>query len=269
MDGYGAIRLTVPFYSVQRIEKTNARGVYMQKTKSINKRMSLNEFRELATSTEYMEPNVDRLELDRAYWSSLELATHKPIYADGFEGSLFDKSGTGWNLNKLGDILCDLDSNAFPGITSPFLYIGMWRTSFAMHTEDWDLCSINYLHFGKPKTWFIVPPAYGSLLEKLLPKDYKDCPAHFRHKNTIVNPDTARLHGLPVLEAVQEEGQFIITFPYAYHGGYNNGFNCAEAVNFATKQWVQFGVCASKCKCKNIKKPNIDMKPFVAKYLKG
>lgn len=49
------------------------------------------------------------------------------------------------------------------------------------HTEDMDLYSINYLHFGKPKTWYAVPPQYGRQLEKLankyFPASYRSCNA--------------------------------------------------------------------------------------------
>ena len=39
----------------------------------------------------------------------------------------------------------------------------------------------------------------------------------------------------------QEAGEFMVTFPYAYHAGFNHGFNCAESTNFATERWIEYG----------------------------
>lgn len=40
-------------------------------------------------------------------------------------------------------------------------------------------------------------------------------------------------HQVPVCRLQQLPGQFVVTFPKAYHAGFSYGFNCGEAVNFA------------------------------------
>ena len=43
----------------------------------------------------------------------------------------------------------------FDGL-SGYLYFGRRNTMFPMHTEDGDLWSVNYLHSGAPKVWYVV-----------------------------------------------------------------------------------------------------------------
>lgn len=71
-------------------------------------------------------------------------------------GSFYDESQHIWNVNSLGTILDDLKTELgtrIEGVNTAYLYFGMWRATFAWHTEDMDLYSINYIHFGEPKQW--------------------------------------------------------------------------------------------------------------------
>lgn len=47
-------------------------------------------------------------------------------------------------------------------------------------------------------------------------------------------------------QITQEAGEFMITFPYGYHAGFNHGFNCAESTNFATLRWIDYGKMATQ-----------------------
>lgn len=60
---------------------------------------------------------------------------------------------------------------------------------------------------------------------------------------------------LPCQQVTQEAGEFMVTFPYAYHAGFNHGFNCAESTNFATERWIEYGkhaVLVRTVKCRRI-----------------
>lgn len=58
---------------------------------------------------------------------------------------------------------------------------------------------------------------------------------------TQLSPSILRSEGVPVYRCVQNAGEFILTFPRAYHAGFNCGFNCAEAVNVAPVDWLPHG----------------------------
>ncbi len=78
------------------------------------------------------------------------------IYGADISGTLTDSNQEYWNINKLGTILDDIRDEyqlKIEGVNTAYLYFGMWKTTFAWHTEDMDLYSINYLHFGAPKSW--------------------------------------------------------------------------------------------------------------------
>ena len=58
---------------------------------------------------------------------------------------------------------------------------------------------------------------------------------------TQLSPSVLKSESVPVHRAVQRSGEFVLTFPRAYHSGFNCGFNCAEAVNVAPVDWLVHG----------------------------
>lgn len=78
------------------------------------------------------------------------------------------------------------------------------------------------------------------------PSGFKNCPAFLRHKTTMISPQILKNYSIPFNKITQEAGEFMITFPYGYHSGYNHGFNCAESTNFASPRWVEYGKRATR-----------------------
>ncbi|XP_052459814.1 lysine-specific demethylase 5C isoform X2 [Carassius gibelio] len=155
---------------------------------------------------------------------------------------------SGWNLNVMPvleqSVLCHINAD-ISGMKVPWLYVGMVFSAFCWHIEDHWSYSINYLHWGEPKTWYGVPSSAAEKLEevmkKLTPELFEFQPDLLHQLVTIMNPNILMAHGVPVVRTNQCAGEFVITFPRAYHSGFNQGYNFAEAVNFCTADWLPTG----------------------------
>ncbi|XP_043829645.1 lysine-specific demethylase 5C isoform X2 [Dromiciops gliroides] len=157
-------------------------------------------------------------------------------------------AASGWNLNVMPvleqSVLCHINAD-ISGMKVPWLYVGMVFSAFCWHIEDHWSYSINYLHWGEPKTWYGVPSFAAEHLEevmkKLTPELFDSQPDLLHQLVTLMNPNTLMAHGVPVVRTNQCAGEFVITFPRAYHSGFNQGYNFAEAVNFCTADWLPAG----------------------------
>lgn len=191
-------------------------------------------------------------ELEQLYWKSLGYA--EPMYGADVLGSIFLERTKSWNVAHLPNIL-DLMEEKVPGVNDAYLYAGLWKASFSWHLEDQDLYSINYLHFGAPKQWYSIPQSenakFYALMKDIFSEDYKNCPEFLRHKTFLASPQFLFKHGITCNHIIHRQGEFMITYPYGYHAGFNYGFNLAESVNFALDNWFEFAPKTQKCECVN------------------
>ncbi|KAJ8599303.1 hypothetical protein CTAYLR_008838 [Chrysophaeum taylorii] len=169
-------------------------------------------------------------------------------YGSGFPCK--DKTNP-WNLNVLPKTsLLRHFEISMKGINAPWLYLGMLFSTFSWHTEDNFLASINYLHMGAPKQWYGVPGSHATAFENVVRRFYKqrlmEVPDLLHNLNTMFSPSKLKALQVPVFRLVQKPGMFVVTYPQAFHSGFSYGFNCGEAVNFATSNWIRFASLAAE-----------------------
>ena len=130
------------------------------------------------------------------------------------------------------------------GVTSPWAYIGGLFSTFCWHYEDIWMYSVNFMHEGKGKTWYTIPTSHTTQFRALMRKKYAKELIDRKYLLTEVVITFCPLElikeGIPVYKAYQSANEMIITFPGAYHTGFSNGYNVAEAVNLATPDWVEY-----------------------------
>lgn len=204
---------------------------------------------------EALRGDVDAME--RHFWKNVTF--NPPLYGADILGSVTDPSQKHFSIRRLNDFLRRALKGAgvhIPGVTEPYLYVGSWRADFAWHTEDMDLNSVNYIHFGESKTWYVVPPRFKerfeALAQEMAPELFdhqRGCSQFLRHKELLLSPALCLKRGIELIRLTQNEREFVITYPSAYHCGFNHGFNLAESTNFATRRWIPYGCAADYCDC--------------------
>ncbi|KAG2174221.1 hypothetical protein INT43_004242, partial [Umbelopsis isabellina] len=161
-----------------------------------------------------------------------------------------------WNLNVmpvLPDSLFTHIKSDISGMMVPWIYVGMCFSAFCWHNEDHYTYSVNYHHWGETKTWYGVPGAdaikFEDAMRRAVPELFEQQPDLLFQLVTMLSPGTLLKEGVRCYVVDQRPGQFVVTFPQAYHSGFNHGFNFCEAVNFAPYEWVEYGQeCAKRYK---------------------
>jgi histone demethylase JARID1 len=82
--------------------------------------------------------------------------------------------------------------------------------------------------------WYGVPAHASQALEEAvrdaLPHLFATAPNLLYQLVTMVSPRQLLARGVPVHRLVHEEGSFVITFPNAYHSGFNTGAHIVRCV---------------------------------------
>ncbi|KAJ4877103.1 transcription factor jumonji (jmjC) domain-containing protein [Raphanus sativus] len=214
---------------------------------------------------------VSRTQIEKKFWEIVEGSggdvevmygndLDTSVYGSGFprigdrrpesvEANVWDEyCHSPWNLNNMpklkGSMLQAIRHN-INGVTVPWLYLGMLFSAFCWHFEDHCFYSVNYHHWGEAKCWYGVPGSAASAFEKVMRKALPDLfdaqPDLLFQLVTMLSPAVLQENKVPVYTVLQEPGNFVITFPKSFHAGFNFGLNCAEAVNFATADWLPYG----------------------------
>lgn len=116
------------------------------------------------------------------------------------------------------------------------------------HNQTCSYYSINYHHCGAPKTWYGVPGHAAMDFEKIVGKHVysheilsakglkRDAAAFdvLLGKTTMFPPNILLTHNVPVYRAVQNPGEFVITFPRAYHAGFSHGMFVSQLLSMMT-----------------------------------
>ena len=107
------------------------------------------------------------------------------------------------------------------------------------------LVSINYSHWGSPKLWYGVPESHREKFDKVAKSKIamlvKKDPNILLDIITMISPAYLASQGVKIYKTLQKPGEFILTLPGSYHGGFSTGPNVGEAVNFVSKSWLEYG----------------------------
>ncbi|KAJ1674826.1 hypothetical protein EV182_002486, partial [Spiromyces aspiralis] len=241
--------------------ETYTLNTFQKKCNDFKRKMFAKYYRQMGEGTPYKDVVVDPSEVEAEFWR-LVGATYEDVEVEYGADLHSNQHGSGfptperdplepyakdpWNLTVLPfqrQSLFRYINQDISGMMSPWLYVGMCFSTFCWHNEDHYTYSINYNHWGDIKTWYGVPgdaaDKFEETMRREMPELFESQPDLLFQLVTMYPPQQLVKHGVPVYFCDQYPGEFIVTFPQAYHSGFNQGFNFAEAVNFAMSDWIQ------------------------------
>ncbi|XP_041104468.1 protein Jumonji-like isoform X1 [Polyodon spathula] len=263
-------------FAQEKKENDKDNGVLSDHHKCVYKgrSVSLTTFYRTARNTMNMcfnkEPGV--ADVEQEYWRIVEqkdchVAVHHGKVDTNTHGSGFPVgksepfSKHGWNLtvlpNNSGSILRHL--GAVPGVTIPWLNIGMVFSTSCWSRDQNCLPYIDYSHTGADCVWYCIPAEENKKLDKVVHTllQANGTPGlEMLESNIMISPEVLIREGIKVYRTVQKSSEFIVSFPGTFVSKVCCGYNVSETVHFATTHWMNLGYEAAKyLKCRRIAKP--------------
>ena len=83
------------------------------------------------------------------------------------------------------------------------------------------------MHWGTTETWYGAPGGDAEIFEAAIgieaPELFDTQPDPLYQLVTLMRPDRLKEAGVRVVACNQRPGEFVVTFPKAYHVGFNHG----------------------------------------------
>ena len=105
--------------------------------------------------------------------------------------------------------------------------------------------SLNYHHSGAPRMVTVTRPEHHDMIEEFMyitqdngdlngrPPKPPACSQLVAHQPMYVPQGTLSFYGVDHTEVVQNQGEMVITFPYAHQRAYTSGPNISEEILYA------------------------------------
>ena len=106
------------------------------------------------------------------------------------------------------------------------------------------------MHWGETKTWYGIPGTDAEKFEAAIkceaPDLFEAQPDLLFQLVTLMNPQRLKEAGVEVYACNQRAGEFVITFPKAYHAGFNHGVRVLPIYNRTLYFDIFFSLTSTK-----------------------
>lgn len=168
--------------------------------------LSYDQFEQESLKPIYDHSAVFRRKRSQSLYDALftNFTERKQLYGFMLHGTMFDPDFPYWNLRKIKNELdATMARKVVSGVSRSSIISGTGASTFQFHHEDLDLASINYLHRGADKSWFVVDPHDNAGYEELIHTQYREkCLDGTEHKLWFQQPDVLIDHGINVIQVI-------------------------------------------------------------------